>query len=294
MDRNVLPQNHIQNNNFQHTNNQMVPHNMNPQYYNNYNTQPNVNQNFNNNNLNMNLNQMNNHNQMNQMTQMNKLSNIVIPNQDFRNPQMQNFNPLISNPHTFPMHQQTLIKPQIPIIVPQNQPNYNRFNPNFHDQYQVPINQPFNPLGVSLNRGDMQEIPHIQKSIMVNPMFNPQQNHHNPHNMNTHQVNPDMYNNNMFNSPYLVEREKLLFNQNDRVSNFEGVVEINFKEERIKEMNSEELSSEIYEIVVSIYPKEAAKITGMLSDLGDDQMRKLLLNPMEMKDLMDQAYRVRF
>lgn len=289
IDRNMYPQSQMisQQNNFQSdrmiNNNQQIPHSMNQHFYNGI---PQINQNYNKGNMNI--------NQINNINQMNKMGNIIVPNnQDFRNPHMQNFNPLINNPHTFPIHQPSHMQTHIPIIIPQNQPTFNKFNPNFHDPFQVPINQPFNPLGINLNR-DIQEIPHITKNILVNPVFNPQQqiHNHNQHNINRHQINNDMYSNNIFSSPYLIEREKLLFSQNDRLSNIEGKVEMNFKEERLKEMNGEELSNEIYDVVVTIYPNDAAKITGMLSDLGDDQMRRLLLNPLEMKDLMDQAYKV--
>lgn len=239
---------------------------------------------------NLHVNPMNNMN-MN----LNKMGNIMIPsNQEhFRNPQMQNFNPLINNPHTFPINQPTHIQPQIPIIIAHNQPTFNKFNlnGNINDRFQVPTSQPFNQMGYNLN-GNIQEINHMNKNMMLSHQGYPQQQIPNQHIPIINQHNQDVFGNALFSAPYLVESEKLLFSQNDRLSNIEGKVEMNFKEERLKEMNSEELSNEIYELVATIYPHDAAKITGMLSDLGDDQMRRLLLNPLEMKDLMDQAYKV--
>lgn len=63
--------------------------------------------------------------------------------------------------------------------------------------------------------------------------------------------------------------------------------------EAIDKMSSDDLSNEIYDIVSVKFPENASKITGMIVDLGEEEMRRLLLNKQELYNLMLEAHEVR-
>lgn len=60
----------------------------------------------------------------------------------------------------------------------------------------------------------------------------------------------------------------------------------------IDKMNTDDLSNEIYDIVSGKFPENASKITGMIVDLGDEEMRRLLLSRQELYNLMLEAHEV--
>lgn len=53
----------------------------------------------------------------------------------------------------------------------------------------------------------------------------------------------------------------------------------------------EELGEEIYEIVSTSYPEEAARITGMLLELDLEELQRLVDNPDHLKSRIEQAFR---
>jgi hypothetical protein len=62
--------------------------------------------------------------------------------------------------------------------------------------------------------------------------------------------------------------------------------------EAIDKMSADDLSNEIYDIVSVKFPENASKITGMIVDLGEEEMRRLLLNKQELYNLMLEAHEV--
>lgn len=64
--------------------------------------------------------------------------------------------------------------------------------------------------------------------------------------------------------------------------------------EAIDKMSSDDLSNEIYDIVSVKFPENASKITGMIVDLGEEEMRRLLLNKQELYNLMLEAHEVSY
>jgi len=249
-------------------------------------------------------NNVNSHPQMRQMEGFNFIKNpntIVMPPQQqmiIRNPPPLNNIPF-NNPH--PQHQQPMGNNQMMF-------NNNRI---LHPQPQP---QPIPPQQMMINRNinpNLMGPPMSQNGFppqMNNPNFNKVMMHPNDMNKNGFpqqgmqfmqqppQMNMIGKPNQHFNNNVLYEKEKQVFNSDLSMRNnshLDSKFEFNFNEERLKEMNTEELANEIYDIVSSIYEKEASKITGMLSDLGDEEVRRLLENPLELKELINQAYQVR-
>lgn len=230
----------------------------------------------------MNMNNIpNKFNQSNPMTTMNHMINI--------NPQMTQMgiiNPLTIHPNEMSKFGQ--IQMSRPNMIGNN--NNNFIPKNLPQINSIGVVNPMPNIGIpginhinEMNGFPINNInPYMQQSNINENRFPP-----------NHNSIPHLFNNQIFQTgENLVENEKLVFNQNEKNSNIDGRVELNFNEERLKELNSEELSNEIFELVSQIHENEAAKITGMISELGESQMRHLLLNPLELKDTINHAYQV--
>lgn len=244
---------------------------------------------------------------MNQTIPMNNMNSMNQINNNIQNKFNQG-NQMVPINHLMNINQMN----QIGIMNPMNiNPNeINKFG-----QMQIP-----HPNIIGNNNFIPSNLPQINSIGVINPMPNigiPGINHINEmngfpiNNMNpylqqpninenrfqpNHNSIPQLFNNQLFHTgpPHIIENEKLVFNQNEKNSNIGSRVELNFNEERLKELNSEELSNEIFELVTQVHEKEACKITGMISELGESQMRHLLLNPLELKDTINHAYKVRY
>lgn len=256
-----------QNQNIMNMNNQMMINNNKPSINPNINK---MNNNFNNNmNPNVKINNSNsnlyNNMNMNKQLPQNINHNNSHNNHNLKNPQ---FNP---NPNQM-------------MINNSHMQNLNNLN-NMHNNNTIKINghgpQNHNMLNKMNNM--------INNPIHKNGFMNNNVNNMN-NNSNIITSIPTLYNN--YNKQ-LIENEKRLFDkENDYQSNIGNKIELNFNEERIKEMNHDELGNEIYDIVMTVHENEASKITGMIIDLGDNKMRHLLLNTMELKNVIDTAYQV--
>lgn len=201
-----------------------------------------------------------------------------IPMQHSYSPFQNPYNPILNNMVMNPYSQQPLVPPM------------------YQNTMGGYLNQPFignHPMHMQNNMGYNNNTPLMGMTPQMNPMnmgVSPPINNYNMMNNHMGMLNnyPSTQNRD------IVENEKLIFSGGESIRNshFDSKVEFNLEDERLKEMSKEELCNEIYDKIALVYEKEASKITGMISDLGDDEMRRLLANPPEMRDLVNQAYQM--
>ena len=287
------------------------------QYINNYNNLANMDaplpENYNNMNQNfMNNSSPQNYQQINQENRNNLFPNVILTNER-DNFQLNNQAPNNSNYHNYPI-------PQNPnmIFLNQTNPNFqyqnnnnikrrNNNNLNFMNINNNNINTNF-PKNQNIN---MIRFPNYQQQnllaqqqsrimmMMQNKMGNYPQNI--PQMGNSLQSIPFIYN----------QQRKNIYmkNQNDKIEELDernlqnlnpSQLQSQFKDPTIlvfnREMidNNEEISNEIadsiYEIVYNIHPVEAAKITGMIKEMGIEKMNMLLSKNEDLKELIEKAY----
>ncbi len=285
------------NNNYNNLGNMDAPL---PESYNN------MNQNF------MNNSSHQNYQQINQENRNNLFPNMILTNER-DNFQLNNQAPNNSNYHNYPFLQ----NPNM-IFLNQTNPNFqyqnnnnikrrNNNNINFMNINNNNINPNF-PKNQNINmmrfpNYQQQNLLAQQQSRMMMMMQNKMGNY--PQNIqqmgNPIQSIPFMYN----------QQRKNIYmkNQNDKIEELDernlqnlnpSQLQSQFKDPTIlvfnREMidNNEEISNEIadsiYEIVYNIHPVEAAKITGMIKEMGIEKMNMLLSKNEDLKELIEKAY----
>lgn len=149
-------------------------------------------------------------------------------------------------------------------FVPQNplnsSTNLNITRPNQGYSHYQEMNQMNNQFqGMNINQ------------IPKNPYGNNQMNH-----MNQMPYKPN------YNNPHPIQTPPIQ-------GNFNPNIQI---PQDFNSMNKEDLSNYIYDVVNIKYPHYASKITGMIIDMGENEMKKLLNNPTELDNIINEAYTV--
>lgn len=170
---------------------------------------------------------------------------------------------------------------------------YNQY-PNFNNGYEnfqntgnfINFNNKFN----NTNNDFYNYNQNFNQMEMLNSKFNNMnmKNGYYPSNTDYKNLNYSDINTNLtkFQSK-IEENENLILSDESR--DIESVYSKNYKI-----FTTEELANEIYDVANELYPYCSDKITGMIKDLGDNEMRKFLCNNNKLKELIHHAYSVRF
>lgn len=164
--------------------------------------------------------------------------------------------------------------------------NYNNFdnadNMNMMLMYQQQMMS--NPQFMNNMNMGMGMVPGMNMNMNMNNMGNIS-NMNNVNNMNFHSNQGRIYNN--FDDNNLQNNQQ--FHQFNNVQNM-GM----FNQQNIKVLSPEEESEQIcdyiFETVSRVYPNEAPKITGMISELPLEELRKLQTDPEKLNDIIQSAY----
>ena len=285
------------NNNFNNLGNMDAPL---PENFNN------MNQNFMNNSSQQNYQQINQENRNNLFPNMiltNERDNFQLNNQVPNNPNYHNYS-IPQNPNMIFLNQTN------PNFQNQNNNNIKRRNNNninFMNINNNNINANF-PKNQNIN---MIRFPNYQQQNLLaqqqSRMMMMMQNK-----MGNYPQNIQQMGNPLQSIPFIYNQQRkniYMKNQNDKIEELDernlqnlnpSQLQSQFKDPTIlvfnREMidNNEEISNEIadsiYEIVYNIHPVEAAKITGMIKEMGIEKMNMLLSKNEDLKELIEKAY----
>ena len=193
--------------------------------------------------------------------------NNIIPNQI----NGRGFIPNINNP------------PLINLVSPNKNINYNPPQiQNIHSQIPYQVNS-FNNIPGNQFIGQTSHYPNVNyMPIPINQMNHIVNQNHNNFNPNNQINNFNQFHNHELNN----NENEVFINESGKTDN----LLTNFNLERLNELNFDEMSQEVYEISYGMYPNEATKITGMIRELGENEMRRLLLDHLDLKNLINQAF----